>query len=142
MLGGYGMAASARWFFSRGDDVSAVQTRTAAATETLDDPLERRTTDRLPLLKPVQYRHGGKLMIGELLDIGEEGLRLRTVHPLPLDAQIKLYIPIPGNDERSRMCLLEGQVVWKEGTTVGLSFSDPPPESSHEVRALLRREIP
>ena len=108
MLGGYGMAASGRWLFAIGDDVS-VQTRTSAATETLDDPLERRTSDRLPLLKPVQYRHRGKLMIGELLDIGEEGLRLRTVHPLPLDAEIKLYIPIPGTDERSRMCLLEGQ---------------------------------
>jgi hypothetical protein len=81
-------------------------------------------------------------MIGELLDIGEDGMRLRATQPPTIGSTVVVHLALPScNHVEGRSCSLEGQVVWAKGHTVGLSFTERTSEAFNTIRALLKKEL-
>ncbi|MBW2731774.1 MAG: PilZ domain-containing protein [Deltaproteobacteria bacterium] len=105
-------------------------------------PCERRDGSRVALLRPVQYCVGKKLLIGEILDIGEDGMRLRATRPVGVGTTLTLYLSLPASGEQeSRMCVLDARVVWEQGTIAGLAFAEGPNSTRECMSLLLARQL-
>lgn len=101
---------------------------------------ERRQKRRLALLRPVLYSTNGGHLIGELLDIGEDGMRLRTTQPPSEGCVLTVHLALPSSThDRGRSCSLEGRVIWQVGNTVGLAFTERNPDGYQTVRSVLAR---
>lgn len=93
------------------------------------------------MLRPVQYRRANKLLIGELLDIGDDGMRLRVTQPLGVGTELTVYLSMPASVQQdSRMCVLDALVVWEEGSTAGLVFAEGPSPTRDCIAHLLARQ--
>lgn len=108
----------------------------------LELPSEQRDSARVALLRPVQYCIGKKLLIGELLDIGEDGMRLRATRPVEVGTALTVYLSLPASvEQESRMCVLDARVVWQQGPTAGLAFAEGPSATRDCVTSLLARQL-
>ena len=80
---------------------------------------------RLPLHRPVQITTSRGMGIAELLEIGEDGLRLRSPRPLDVDEEVQVHLTLPAlSGHAARRCTLEARVVWRTGPLCGLLFTD------------------
>ncbi len=80
------------------------------------------------------------MAIAELLDIGEDGLRLRSSRPLDVDDAVQVHVALPPvGSHASRRCTLEARVVGCTGPLCNLLFTDPERTRPH-IRALVQRE--
>ena len=105
------------------------------------DAAERRVSDRLQVMRPAQYSVGKRLLIGELLDIGESGLRLRTTAPLPVGTVVKIHLALASSGRfGAKTYVLSAEVIWQHGPTVGLEFGELPLDARVDIRHLLDRE--
>jgi hypothetical protein len=78
--------------------------------------------------------------IAELLEIGEDGLRLRSPRPLDVDEDVQVHLTLPAlSGHAARRCTLEARVVWRTGPLCGLLFTDAE-RARPRVLALLQRE--
>ena len=101
----------------------------------------RRNHHRASLGKRVQYYCNQRLFTNQASNISEGGLCLEgTVTALRVGDILKLFITLPPNGTRRRdkLCLLQGQVVWRGDDRVGIQFIDPPLESMLEVRSFVQ----
>lgn len=95
---------------------------------------------RLPLHRPVQVSTSRGTAIAELLDIGEDGLRLRSGRPLDVDDEVQVHVSLPALSAHApRRCTLEARVVWRTGPLCGLLFTDPE-RARPRIHALVQRE--
>ncbi len=86
-----------------------------------DDYTEQRKSERLSFHTGVSVTLGGQVVEGDLLDIGAGGAKvcLSTVPPEDLQSTspaVALNIPRFGE--------FDGNVVWTEGETMGIAFSE------------------
>jgi hypothetical protein len=89
--------------------------------------------------RQLQYVRCGEIRKERVVDISEGGLRLETMHPVPVHARLKLFVPLPRSDSAaSSLCFLEGEVVWRSAIAAGVAFTDPPIESLSRLRSFVR----
>lgn len=108
--------------------------------ESKDDLQHIVRTQRVPMLRPVQIQIDNKVIIGEVMDIGEDGLRLRCGSALDVSTPVLIHLSLPASAEQgARRCTLAGQVMWTKGAVAGIKFSNPQ-LAKPKVQALLERE--
>jgi len=95
----------------------------------------------MPLHRPVQVTTASGVVIAELIDIGEDGLRLRSARPLDVDEEVRLHVFLPAvaGTLAARRCDFDARVVWRAGLVVGLLYADPT-RTRPRIRKLLQRE--
>ena len=101
---------------------------------------DKRRRARLPLHRPVQLTTSRGMVIAELMDIGEDGLRLRSSRPLDVDDELTVHVTLPAvGSAPPRRCSLDAKVVWRAGLVAGMFFTDSE-RARPRVQALLQRE--
>ena len=91
--------------------------------------------------QPAQMVVGEQHLIAEILDMGEDGLRLRSSRPLEVDGHdVQLHIALPARGQRKpRRYTLQMRVIWRAGLLAGLRFCDPA-AARPQVAELLRQD--
>lgn len=109
------------------------------AREDKAEPTARRR--RSPVHQPVQVVAGELRLIAEILDMGDDGLRLRSSRPLEVNGHdVQLHIALPARGQREpRRCMLQMRVIWRAGLLAGLRFCDPA-AARPQVAELLRQD--
>ena len=75
------------------------------------DNFNRRTSPRVVLGIPVQYRFGNTIAAALALNLGHGGIAIRTTSPLESAAKIKVRFRLPGS---KRDVDAEGRVAWSD----------------------------
>src|ERR671935_1599731 len=80
------------------NEYSAVQhILPSLAPHLFPDNFNRRTSPRVVLGIPVQYRFGNTIAAALTLNLGKGGLAIRTMSPLPADAKVRVRFRLPGS---------------------------------------------
>ncbi len=69
---------------------------------------------------------------GEIVNLSQNGMLLKTRKPLPDRAQLKLRLLWPP----SRTCLARGEVVWQKAGSAGIALSQPNADYSELIHQL------
>jgi uncharacterized protein (TIGR02266 family) len=75
------------------------------------DSFNRRSSPRVVLGIPVQYRFGNTIAAALALNLGHGGIAIRTTSPLDTGAKIRVHFRMPGS---KREIDAEGQVAWSD----------------------------
>jgi uncharacterized protein (TIGR02266 family) len=75
------------------------------------DNFNRRSSPRVVLGIPVQYRFGNTIAAALALNLSRGGIAIRTTSPLAVDAKIKVRFRTPGS---KREVDIEGRVAWSD----------------------------
>jgi hypothetical protein len=89
----------------------------------------------------VQYYCNQRLYTARIVNISEGGLCIKGSGGLLMVGDIlKLFVTLPprGIRRKDRLCLLQGQVVWTRDNEAGVQFTDPPLESTLELRSFVK----
>jgi hypothetical protein len=86
--------------------------------ETVDDGLERRQHQRLPIAWEGTIHDGSREIPGTIANISASGALVIAVHELAIDTVVILHIDPFGH--------LPSRVVWVESDRCGLKFLDTP----------------
>ncbi len=80
--------------------------------------LERRVTDAF---LPVSDRNTGKLL-GHLVDLTVEGLKLRGNYPIEVDSIFQLRLDLPADMTRSDKIIIDVKCVWSKKSENGEAY--------------------
>jgi uncharacterized protein (TIGR02266 family) len=84
------------------------------------DNFNRRSSPRVVLGIPVQYRFGNTIAAALTLNLSRGGLAIRTTSPLDASARIKVRFRVPGS---RREIDVEGRVAWSDRRVgMGIQF--------------------
>jgi uncharacterized protein (TIGR02266 family) len=84
------------------------------------DNFNRRSSPRVVLGLPIQYRFGNTIFAGTTLNLGRGGVGIRGTSPLAVSAHVKVRFRVPGSN---REVDAEGRVVWSDGRVgMGIQF--------------------
>ena len=99
----------------------------AIAPHLFPDSFNRRSSPRVALGIPVQYRIGKTIAAAVLLNVSRGGVAIRTTSPLETGAPLKLRFRIPGSPQDIDA---EGRVVWRDSRVgMGVQFEAVDPAS-------------
>ena len=102
---------------------------------------DRRSQERHDIKVDVDFRHGDTYLFCKSGNISQMGIFLVTPAPLSAGSRMELSFRIPGNEAP---VVVFGQVMWVQSgegegeTGMGVKFIDPSPETSAQVKALIR----
>lgn len=109
------------------NEYSAVQhILPAIAPHLFPDNFNRRSSPRVILGIPIQYRFGNTIAAALTLNLGHGGVAIRTTSPLEANARINVRFRMPGarNDIEA-----EGRVAWSDRRVgMGIQFDTVSPE--------------
>jgi uncharacterized protein (TIGR02266 family) len=89
------------------------------------DSFNRRTSPRVTLGIPVQYRFGNTIAAALTLNVSHGGVAIRTTSPLDSGSKIRVRFRIPGG---KRDVEAEGRVAWSDGRVgMGVQFEKVEP---------------
>jgi uncharacterized protein (TIGR02266 family) len=110
------------------NEYSAVQHILPSLTPHLfPDTFNRRSSPRVVLGIPVQYRFGNTIAAALTLNLGRGGIAIRTTSPLESGARIKVRFRMPGG---KREIDAEGRVAWSDRRVgMGVQFEKVNPAS-------------
>ena len=112
------------------NEYSAVQhILPSLAPHLFPDNFNRRSSPRVVLGIPVQYRFGNTIAAALTLNLGRGGIAIRTTSPLDAGARIRVRFRMPGS---KRDIDAEGRVAWSDRRVgMGLQFEvvDPAHQS-------------
>ena len=84
------------------------------------DNFNRRSSPRVVLGIPVQYRFGNTIAAALALNLSRGGIAIRTTSPLEIDARIRVRFRTPG---AKREIDIEGRVAWSDRRVgMGIQF--------------------
>ena len=83
----------------------------ALAPHLFPDSFNRRSSPRVPLGIPVQYRYGSTIAAGLTLNLGHGGVAVRTTSPLDLGTTLRVRFRVPGSAQDVDA---DGRVVWSD----------------------------
>jgi uncharacterized protein (TIGR02266 family) len=84
------------------------------------DSFNRRTSPRVTLGIPVQYRFGNTIAAALTLNVSRGGVGIRTTNPLEPGSRVKVRFRMPGSKEDVEA---EGRVAWSDGRVgMGVQF--------------------
>ena len=103
------------------NEYSAVQhILPSLAPHLFPDNFNRRSSPRVVLGIPVQYRFGNTIAAALTLNLSHGGVAIRTTSPLEAGAMIKRPVPLPGTE---RDIDAEGRVAWSDRRVgMGIQF--------------------
>ena len=82
--------------------------------EGLDSFGERRQNDRFPVRLPLDYSETPGVLKGALVaDISEVGLRIHSVHPIPIGAELKIRVYVKKSEYDFDCIQGNGKIIWK-----------------------------
>jgi uncharacterized protein (TIGR02266 family) len=93
------------------------------------DNFNRRTSPRVVLGIPVQYRFGNTIAAALTLNMSHSGIAIRTTSPLESGSRIKVRFRMPGSN---RDVDAEGRVVWSD-TRVGMGVQFDAVDPGHQA---------
>jgi uncharacterized protein (TIGR02266 family) len=110
------------------NEYSAVQNiLPSLAPHLFPDNFNRRSSPRVVLGIPVQYRFGNTIAAALALNLSHGGIAIRTTSPLEADAAMKVRFRIPGS---KRDIDAEGRVSWSDRRLgMGIQFEKVDPAS-------------
>ena len=98
----------------------ASQILPSLAPHLFPDSFNRRSSPRVVLGIPVQYRFGHTIAAALALNLGRGGVAIRTTSPLETGATIKVRFRVPGS---ARDVDVEGRVTWSDRRAgMGIQF--------------------
>ena len=99
----------------------------AIATHLSRDTFNRRSSPRVVLGAPVQYRFGNTIAAALTLNLGRGGLAIRTTSPLEADSNVGIRFRWPGS---TRDLEANGRVIWSDRRVgMGIQFESVDPAS-------------
>ena len=99
------------------------------------DSFNRRSSPRVVLAIPVQYRFGNTIAAALTLNIGRGGFAIRTTSPLDVGVRIKLRFRLPGSP---RDVDADGRVTWSAPRVgMGIQFEQIAPAGQTVVDAFV-----
>ena len=108
------------------NEYSAVQyILPSLAPHLFPDNFDRRSSPRVVLGIPIQYRFGNTIAAALTLNLGHGGIAIRTTSPLDAGAKIKVRFRMPGSKKDIDA---EGRVVWADRRVgMGIQFETVDP---------------
>ena len=100
---------------------------------------ERRKTKRALYGMLVQYESGGKILTANVQEVSETGMRLDVPWELPLDAPIRIALPLRGRGGEAERVMVSGRVVRRQGASVGVAFDRLLPRHMLQLRDFIWR---
>jgi uncharacterized protein (TIGR02266 family) len=98
----------------------------ALAPHLFPDNFNRRSSPRVVLGIPVQYRYGNTIAAALTLNLGRGGIAIRTTSPLENGSKMKVRFRMPGSKHDIDA---EGRVVWSDRRVgMGIQFESVDPE--------------
>ena len=92
----------------------------ALAPHLFPDSFNRRSSPRVPLGIPVQYRYGSTIAAALTLNLSHGGVAIRTTSPLDVGSRIRVRFRMPGTRNEIDA---EGRVVWSDRRVgMGIQF--------------------
>ncbi len=95
---------------------------------------ERRRHQRAPVQLLVDYEDAGRLLTGTAREVSEGGLRLELAGPTPVDAPVRVTLPLRGRSGQVDRCELTGRIVRREGGEIGVAFDRLLPRHMLQLR--------
>lgn len=111
----------------------AAQILPALAPYLFPASFDRRLNLRVPLGVPVSYKAGKTIATAVTLNLGRDGLAIRTLSPLSPGLLVELKLRLPGKPEIE----LRGRVVWSDRKVgMGVRFERVSPADQRAIDAL------
>ena len=99
------------------------------------DSFNRRSSPRMVLAIPVQYRFGNTIAAALTLNVGRGGLAIRTTSPLDAGVRIKLRFRLPGSKGDIDA---DGRVAWNAARIgMGIQFEQIAPAGQTAIDAFV-----
>ena len=111
-------------------------------TEGQDAIVEKRESQRAPVVIRVEYSTPDAFFSDFTADINEGGLFIETEQPHPDGTPVSLYFALPDSDE---LVKVTGHVVWSRGVAsgeppgMGIEFEDLASEAKAHINNLVRQ---
>lgn len=103
----------------------------ALAPHLFPDNFNRRTSPRVALSIPIQYRFGNTIAAALTLNLSHGGIAIRTTNPLESGSKIKVRFRMPGS---KRDIDAEGRVAWSDRRVgMGIQFETADPASQTSI---------
>ena len=120
------------------NEYSAVQhILPSLAPHLFPDNFNRRSSPRVVLGIPIQYRFGNTIAAALTLNLSHGGIAIRTTSPLDPGSKIKVRFRMPGS---KRDIDAEGRIAWSDRRVgMGVQFETVDPATSDHHRQLRRR---
>jgi PilZ domain-containing protein len=113
----------------------AVRTLSAARNTILQGRLRYH---REPLDTTVSVAFGSRHRLkGDLLNLSQSGLRMRTEQPIPHDGAVKVNFALPGS---KRSLKFQGNVVWRKQSDAGIRFAATTGSAGRNLQLWLERQ--
>jgi uncharacterized protein (TIGR02266 family) len=93
------------------------------------DTFNRRSSPRVTLGIPIQYRYGNTIAAALTLNLSHGGIAIRTTSPLPPGAKIKVRFRVPG---ASADVDADGRVAWSD-RRVGMGVQFEAVDAAHQA---------
>jgi uncharacterized protein (TIGR02266 family) len=118
------------------NEYSAVQhILPSLAPHLFPDHFNRRSSPRVVLGIPVQYRFGNTIAAALTLNLGHGGVAIRTTSPLDVGVKIKVRFRMPGSRKEVEA---EGRVAWSDKRVgMGVLFETVDPASQSDIDAFV-----
>lgn len=100
---------------------------------------DRRKTQRALYGMLVQYESGGKILTANVQEVSETGMRLDVPWELPLNAPIRIALPLRGHGGKTERAMVSGRVVRRQGASVGVAFDRLLPRHMLQLRDFIWR---
>ena len=100
---------------------------------------ERRQNQRALYGMLVQYESGGKILTANVQEVSETGMRLDVPWELPLNAPIRIALPLRGRGGETEQVMVSGRVVRRQGASVGVAFDRLLPRHMLQLRDFIWR---
>ena len=98
--------------------------------------MSKRVRARVALRRLVDYRHAKGQGQGVLMDLSQQGCRIKDVPPFPCGTRVRLQLWLP---EQSEPVKIEQAVVrWVANDQFGVSFLDVPPDARARLEHVFR----
>ena len=122
------------------NEYSAVQhILPSLAPHLFPDSFNRRTSPRVVLGIPIQYRFGNTIAAALTLNLSRGGIAIRTTSPLEGGSKIKVRFRMPGS---KRDIDAEGRVAWSDRRVgMGIQFERVDPGAPEHHRQFRRRAL-
>ena len=101
---------------------------------------DRRKSARSDLVGEVYYEVNGSQLLARYTDLGQDGLFIQTMHPLPVGRQVKLKIRFPGGSKLYRAIGVVRHRLDLVG--MGLEFTHLHPEAKRLIEETANRKMP
>ena len=103
----------------------------AVSPHLFPDNFNRRSSPRMALGIPVQYRFGNTIAAALTLNLSHGGLAVRTTSPLDAGTRVRVRFRLPGGTADIEA---EGRVAWSHRRVgMGLQFEEVEPTAQIEI---------